>query len=264
MPELSTKPYLIRAIHEWCADCGHTPYLAVVVDDRTVVPRAYVRNGEIVLNVSMSATNRLSIGNELIEFQARFGGAAHELSIPVENVTAIYARETGHGMAFDVPRPAAVRDEPRREEGKRPSRPTAVPSVPRPSAGPEPAPPADPQASPAPRGLPAPSGSHAVETDVAAPGVSQPAGAPADGAASADAALPAPPADAAGADSAASPAAAGGLQALPPPAKRPDAQAAEPQPAGTLTQEAETPGPDEGGGGRGRRGGGRPRLTRVK
>ena len=119
MAELSTKPYLIRAIHEWCSDSGYTPYLAVAVDDRTVVPRAYVKNGEIVLNVSASATNRLSIGNDLIEFQARFGGVAHELSIPMENVTAIYARETGHGMAFDVPKPPAVK------EDRRPPRPAA-------------------------------------------------------------------------------------------------------------------------------------------
>ena len=128
MAELSTKPYLIRAIHEWCADCGHTPYLAVVVDERTVVPRAYVKNGEIVLNMSMSATNRLTIGNELIEFQARFGGIAHELSIPVENVTAIYARETGHGMAFDVARAPAPKDEQRRDD-RRPPKPVAVPSL---------------------------------------------------------------------------------------------------------------------------------------
>lgn len=113
MPDLSTKPYLIRAIHEWCTDSGHTPYLAVAVDERTVVPRAYVKGGEIVLNVSHSATNGLRIGNDLIEFQARFGGVAHELSIPVDNVSAIYARENGHGMAFEVPKAPAVAPEPR-------------------------------------------------------------------------------------------------------------------------------------------------------
>jgi hypothetical protein len=77
MAETSTKPYLIRAIHEWCTDNGFTPYLAVSVDERTVVPREHVRNGEIVLNVSMLATHRLALGNELIEFQARFGGPFH-------------------------------------------------------------------------------------------------------------------------------------------------------------------------------------------
>jgi stringent starvation protein B len=106
--ETSTKPYLIRAIHEWCSDNGYTPYLAVAVDERTQVPREFVRNGEIVLNVSSAATNRLSLGNDLISFQARFGGAPRELSIPVENVTAIYARENGHGMAFDVPKALAL------------------------------------------------------------------------------------------------------------------------------------------------------------
>ena len=108
MAEISTKPYLIRAIYEWCADNGFTPYIAVAVTERTLVPREYVKNGEIVLNVSSQATHRLSIGNELIEFQARFGGVARELSIPVENVSAIYARENGHGMAFDVPKALAV------------------------------------------------------------------------------------------------------------------------------------------------------------
>lgn len=111
MPDTSTKPYLIRAIHEWCSDSGYTPYLAVAVDSRTVVPREHVRNGEIVLNVSLMATHKLSLGNEFIEFQARFGGSARELSIPVENVTAIYARENGHGMAFDVPKPPAVSED---------------------------------------------------------------------------------------------------------------------------------------------------------
>ena len=104
----STKPYLIRAIHEWCADHGFTPYLAVTVDERTTVPREFVRAGEIVLNVSMSATDRLSIGNDFITFQARFGGVARTLSIPVEQVSAIYARENGQGMAFEVPKPLAI------------------------------------------------------------------------------------------------------------------------------------------------------------
>ena len=110
MAETSTKPYLIRAIHEWCNDNGFTPYLAVAVDERTQVPREYVKAGEIVLNVSPMATQRLSMGNDLITFQARFGGIARELSIPVENVSAIYARENGHGMAFDVPKAPAVSD----------------------------------------------------------------------------------------------------------------------------------------------------------
>jgi stringent starvation protein B len=108
MAESSTKPYLIRAIYEWCNDNGYTPYVAVAVDSRTQVPREFVKGGEIVLNVSPSATNRLSLGNEMISFQARFSGAARELSFPVDNVSAIYARENGHGMAFDVPKAMAV------------------------------------------------------------------------------------------------------------------------------------------------------------
>ena len=103
----STKPYLIRAIHEWCCDNGFTPYLAVAVDESTRVPREHVRDGQIVLNVGLDATNRLVLGNEVIEFQARFGGTARELSVPIGNVTAIYARENGAGMAFEVESPSS-------------------------------------------------------------------------------------------------------------------------------------------------------------
>ena len=98
----STKPYLLRAIWEWCCDNGFTPYVAVVVDERTRVPREFVRDGQIVLNIGGEATNKLQMGNELIEFQARFGGVARELSVPISQVAAIYARENGTGMAFEV------------------------------------------------------------------------------------------------------------------------------------------------------------------
>lgn len=98
----STKPYLIRAIYEWCVDQGFTPYLAAAVDARTRVPAGYARDGQIVLNVSGDATQGLQLGNELITFQARFGGVAQGISIPTGNVLAIYARENGHGMAFEV------------------------------------------------------------------------------------------------------------------------------------------------------------------
>lgn len=107
MSELSTKPYLVRAIHEWCTDAGFTPYIAVAVDETVRVPPEFVKNGEIVLNVSSLATNRLRIDNELITFQARFGGVAREVSVPISRVIAIYARENGQGMAFEVPRTAA-------------------------------------------------------------------------------------------------------------------------------------------------------------
>jgi len=107
MTELSTKPYLLRAIYEWCTDAGFTPYVAVAVDESVRVPVEFVKNGEIVLNVSALATNRLKIGNDAVEFQARFGGVPRDVYVPISRVIAIYARENGQGMAFDVPRPQA-------------------------------------------------------------------------------------------------------------------------------------------------------------
>jgi stringent starvation protein B len=98
----STKPYLLRAIYEWCNDNGFAPYLAVAVDARTRVPRSYVKDGQIVLNIGPEAANALSIGNDDIRFQARFNGVAQSLLIPIDRVAAIYARENGQGMAFEV------------------------------------------------------------------------------------------------------------------------------------------------------------------
>jgi stringent starvation protein B len=100
--EIATKPYLLRALYEWCVDNGYTPHVAVKVDSRTQVPSEYVKNGEITLNVAPSAVHKLQMGNELIEFSARFAGVARQISVPVANVYAVYARETGHGMTFDV------------------------------------------------------------------------------------------------------------------------------------------------------------------
>lgn len=102
MGESSTKPYLIRALHEWCTDNGYTPYIVVQVSDRTMVPPAHVRDGQITLNIGNLATNRLSLGNDFIEFQARFSGITETVSVPVGAVSAIYARETGAGMGFEV------------------------------------------------------------------------------------------------------------------------------------------------------------------
>lgn len=107
MTEVSTKPYLIRAIHEWCVDNGYTPYLAVAVNEKTLVPKEFVKAGEIVLNTSPLATNKLSLGNEAIEFEARFGGVVREIYVPIDQISAIYARENGHGMAFEVLKPLA-------------------------------------------------------------------------------------------------------------------------------------------------------------
>jgi stringent starvation protein B len=99
----STRPYLIRALHDWCTDNGFTPYIAVFVDAAVQVPTEYVKNNEIVLNVGFEATSALKLGNEFIEFKARFGGTSREIVVPVDHVIAIYARENGQGMAFPVP-----------------------------------------------------------------------------------------------------------------------------------------------------------------
>lgn len=133
MIETSTKPYLLRAIYEWCTDNGFTPYIAAAVDGRTVVPREFVKNGEIVLNVSFGATNGLKMDNALIHFHARFGGVSREISIPVENVLAIYARENGQGMAFEVSKSGTSNDAASSDvpQGNAPAAPTlsAVPAV---------------------------------------------------------------------------------------------------------------------------------------
>jgi stringent starvation protein B len=99
----STRPYLIRALHDWCTDNGFTPYIAVFVDAHVQVPAEYVKNNEIVLNVGFEATSALKLGNEAIEFKARFGGSSREIMVPIDHVIAIYARENGQGMAFPMP-----------------------------------------------------------------------------------------------------------------------------------------------------------------
>src|SRR5687768_11911598 len=108
MAEKSTKPYLIRAIHEWCADSNLTPYLSVRVDANTRVPMEHVKNGEIVLNMSYDATHRLTIGNDVVQFSARFAGVSRECSIPIEAVLGIFARENVQGLFFEVETPAAA------------------------------------------------------------------------------------------------------------------------------------------------------------
>jgi stringent starvation protein B len=101
----STRPYLIRALHDWCTDNGFTPYVAVHVDRSVQVPVEYVSNHEIVLNIGFDATSGLDLGNDFIQFKARFGGVAREIIVPVDHVVAIYARENGQGMAFPAPEP---------------------------------------------------------------------------------------------------------------------------------------------------------------
>ncbi len=102
----STKPYLVRAIHEWCTDNGLTPYLAVSVTQGVKVPMEHVRDGEIVLNISMLATDKLQLQNDAVTFQARFSGRVHQVYVPIDNIAAIYAKETGSGMAFEAAKPA--------------------------------------------------------------------------------------------------------------------------------------------------------------
>jgi stringent starvation protein B len=98
--ELSTKPYLIRAIYEWCADSGLTPYLAVRVDGQTQVPISYVKDGEIVLNLGMDAVRNLQMGNDEITCGGRFGGVPQEIIVPIAAVIGIFAKETGQGLVF--------------------------------------------------------------------------------------------------------------------------------------------------------------------
>lgn len=104
----STRPYLIRALHEWCSDNGYSPYLAVQVDASVRVPMDFVKNGEIVLNVSVDATSNLRLGNDFVEFKARFGGVSRDIVVPISHVVAIYARENGQGMAFPAPSPRVI------------------------------------------------------------------------------------------------------------------------------------------------------------
>ena len=98
---LPKRPFLLRAMHQWIAECGHTPH--VIVDaarEGAEVPRAYVKDGKIVLNLSEGATQQLRMGNEEVEFDARFAGVIHHVRFPVSAVLGIYARETGEGMVF--------------------------------------------------------------------------------------------------------------------------------------------------------------------
>ena len=108
MSELSTRPYLIRAIYEWCVDSALTPYLAVKVNEQTEVPPAYVKDGEIVLSLSTTAVRNLELGNEYITCSGRFGGASFNLIVPVGAVIGIFAKENGQGLMFqaeDAPNP---------------------------------------------------------------------------------------------------------------------------------------------------------------
>ena len=131
MPDPSTKPYLMRAIYDWCVDSGYTPYLSVTVDPATRVPMEYVKDGQIVLNIGPIAVERFKLGNALIEFSARFNGTGREISIPIGAVSAIYARENGQGLSFELSAPDAAA--PTAESGEHGETP---PEPPRPSGKP--------------------------------------------------------------------------------------------------------------------------------
>ncbi|TFW15486.1 ClpXP protease specificity-enhancing factor [Massilia arenosa] len=133
MPEISTKPYMLRAIYEWCTDSGYTPYIAVKVDAATTVPMEYVKKGEIVLNISFGATSGLKMDNDAITFHARFAGVSREIYVPVQNVLAIYANENGQGMAFEVAKTAAEMPPAERKPASEPTAPAAAPAPATPS-----------------------------------------------------------------------------------------------------------------------------------
>jgi stringent starvation protein B len=118
---ISTRPYLLRALYEWCTDNGYTPYIAAYVDETVQVPMEHVKNNEIVLNISMDATSALKLGNEFVEFKARFSGTARQIMVPIDRVIAIYARENGQGMAFPVPQAVTPRGEVIEPPAKMPS-----------------------------------------------------------------------------------------------------------------------------------------------
>jgi len=134
MKEIPTKPYVLRAMFEWCVDNGYTPHLAVKVDSRTQVPSEYVKSGEIVLNISPNAVHKLQMGNELIEFTARFGGVPRQISLPVANVYRLYAKETDSGMSFDI---EGAKLGVLKSESETASN-TRAPALPAPSTAPEP------------------------------------------------------------------------------------------------------------------------------
>jgi stringent starvation protein B len=130
LAEISTKPYLIRALYEWCADSGFTPQLLVAVDGRCRVPPGFVKDGQIVLNISAGATRNLKLDNDWIQFSARFGGVSHEISIPVDRVAAVFARENGQGLHFEPVETSQPPDhEPPASSGDAPAPPKGRPAL---------------------------------------------------------------------------------------------------------------------------------------
>ena len=100
-PSRSKRPYLIRAMHEWMADNGHTPHIVVDTSiDGVSVPPEHIKDGKIILNISESAAHNLKLANDAVSFRARFGGVPFDVWVPTSSILGIYARETGQGMIF--------------------------------------------------------------------------------------------------------------------------------------------------------------------
>lgn len=145
----STRPYLLRAMHEWCTDSGFTPYAAIFVDETVQVPMEYVKNGEIVLNLGYDATSGMTLGNEFIEFKARFGGVPRDIIIPINRVMAIYARENGQGMSFPMGAASDALAAPKKVSLSRPALSAVETSMPKDDSKDEPPTPTTPSGRPA-------------------------------------------------------------------------------------------------------------------
>ncbi len=130
MQTVSTKPYLIRALHEWCSDHSYTPYLVVRVMGKLQVPMEHVKNNEIVLDISYNATHNLSLGNDYISFSARFSGVSREILVPIGCVVSIFSRENGEGMGFEYEGPSELEETPDDSPpSDTPPRPTGKPQL---------------------------------------------------------------------------------------------------------------------------------------
>lgn len=129
MQTVSTKPYLIRALHEWCSDHSYTPYLVVRVMGKLQVPMEHVKNNEIVLDISYNATHNLSLGNDYISFSARFNGVSREILVPIGCVVSIFSRENGEGMGFEYEGPSETTETPDDDPKDTPPRPTGKPQL---------------------------------------------------------------------------------------------------------------------------------------
>lgn len=126
----SNRPYLLRALYQWIVDNNCTPHILVAAEyPGARVPAGYAKDGQIVLNISPSAVRYLEMGNEVLTFEGRFGGVAQSLYVPVAAVQAIYARENGEGMAFEVEQPEQGPEDGGPSGDGQPLRPSGRPSL---------------------------------------------------------------------------------------------------------------------------------------